>query len=306
MPEWWETSYPTGHPVPVAGFPRPLHPPDSPGYSASAPGNDVLAYKRGISRAGRWPWTPNEWDLAYSKNFAHGKAGGNVGDSGIAGFQRQMGLEGTGYVGQTTFDKMRIARVPQGLPNAGEPIFDATCLNLIGLAYKEFGGKDPAPPDPVKPSHRLLALQKAITQIGVKESPTNSNRQKYGEWYRMNGVPWCAIFVTWCFETTGNSGSFVRGIDYAYVPYIVNDARNNRNGLALTNSPIPGDLICYDWAGGVADHVGIFEKGSPLSFTAVEGNTGPKDWSNGGGVLRQSRSVSQARKMWFVRVAEPQ
>jgi len=304
MPEWWEKPYPTGTPVPVAGFPRPLHPPDSPGYPASPPGKDVMAYKRAISRAGRWPWTPDDWDYEYSKNFANGKAGGNVKDSGIAGFQRQMEMQGSGYVGEETFNKMRAARIPSGIPNAGQPIFDATCLNLIGLAFKEFGGKNPAPPDLVKPAHRVLALQKAITQIGVKETPTNSNRQKYGEWYRMNAVPWCAIFATWCFETTGDSSSFVRGSRYAYVPYIVSDALMGRNGLTLTNNPISGDLVCYDWDGGVADHVGIFERGTPLSFTAIEGNTGPKNWSNGGGVLRQSRSVSQARKIWFARVAE--
>ena len=40
----------------------------------------------------------------------------------------------------------------------------------------------------------------AVSQIGVKESPANSNKTKYGKWFGMNGVPWCAIFLDWCFE----------------------------------------------------------------------------------------------------------
>jgi hypothetical protein len=308
MTEWWQKPYPTGRAVPVAGFPRPLYPPDSPGHTASQPGQDVMAYKRAISRGGRWPWTPEEWDYEFSKNFSHGKEGGHVEDSGIAGFQRQMGITDSGFVGEETFNKLRIARVPPDLPNAGYPLFDVLALNLIGLAWKEFQGKEPEPPVPptiVKPTLRVLALKKAITQIGVRESPFASNRQKYGEWYRMNGVPWCAIFVSYCIETSGNSPSFTRGDRYSFVPNIVYDAGMRRNGLSLTLSPIPGDLVCYDWYGGGADHVGFFERGTRSSFTAIEGNTSSINWSNGGAVLRQPRSASRAYRMWFVRVDEP-
>ena len=34
---------------------------------------DVVAYKRTVSRAGRWPWQP--FDDSYSNAFAHGTSG---------------------------------------------------------------------------------------------------------------------------------------------------------------------------------------------------------------------------------------
>lgn len=50
---------------------------------------------------------------------------------------------------------------------------------------------------------REKVLQVAATEKGVKESPAGSNNQKYGAWYGLNGVPWCAIFVSWVFNAAG-------------------------------------------------------------------------------------------------------
>jgi hypothetical protein len=135
---------------------------------------------------------------------------------------------------------------------------------------------------------------------------TNSNQQKYGQWYGMNGVPWCAIFATWADQTGGApTQSFRQGDAYSYVPYIVSDARLGLNGLTVTNSPKPGDLVCYDWTrDGEFDHVGVFETGSSTSWQAIEGNTSTSDNSNGGQVMRRSRSASGQATV-FVRVAEP-
>ena len=43
-------------------------------------------------------------------------------------------------------------------------------------------------------------LKTAKSQVGVKESPRNSNKTKYGKEYGLNGQPWCCIFVWWCFK----------------------------------------------------------------------------------------------------------
>lgn len=47
-------------------------------------------------------------------------------------------------------------------------------------------------------------LRIASAQVGVKESPANSNNVKYNTWYYGHAVsgsayPWCAVFVCWCF-----------------------------------------------------------------------------------------------------------
>jgi hypothetical protein len=297
MAKWYEQPYPGGKMVPVLGFPRNLYPPDDPNHATPVAGDDVEAYKRVVSRAGRWPWTV--FDGTYSNGFAHGKSG-NVGDSGIAGLQRQLGIDPTGNVGEKTFNAMRSIIIPAGLPNAGQHAMDPNAQTLIARAYRRFH-----PPQPPKLDQRELAVREAQKWIGTKESPQGSNMQQFGAWYGMNGVPWCAIFVTYCFELAGTgSATFKRGSYYSYVPNIVLDALHRRNGLSLTASPIRGDLICYDWDGGGFDHVGIFESGSASQWTSIEGNTGSYNYSNGGQVMRCIRSRSMARYTCFVRVAE--
>src|SRR5262245_29481020 len=245
MANWWESAYRGGGPAKVDGFPRPLYPPDAnkQGKQPSGEGPDVKAYKRTISRLGRWPW--QTFDTAYSNGFAHG-SGPNVINTGVEGFQRQQHIDASGWLGKKTFDALRYALIPVELPNGGQQAMDATAVQMINDAFRMFGGTEPAPPP--TGTLRQKALDKAKGQLGYTESPAGSNQNKYGQWYGMNGVPWCAIFVTWAFETSGGSPSFQPGSRYSYVPYVVSDARANRNGLKTTDDPIPGDLVCYDWS----------------------------------------------------------
>jgi hypothetical protein len=302
MTEWWEHAYKGGPMVKVDGFPRPLYPPAAVnhGKHPSSDGPDVEAYKRTVSRAGRWPW--QSFDQAYSNGFAHGTSG-NVEQTGVQGVQRQQDIDATGWIGEKTFNTLRSIRVPKG-PHEGEMAMDEYAANLIDEAWAMFGGHEPAP----EPSATLrqLALANAISQLGVKESPPDSNNVEYCDWYGMVG-PWCAMFTTWSYETSGDSPSFIRAQRYAYVPYIVGDARANRYGLKVTGDPIPGDLVCYDWGwDGEFDHVGLFEAwapGSGSTFTAIEGNTSVDNNSNGGEVMRRTRRVPDQSTV-FVRVAE--
>lgn len=145
---------------------------------------------------------------------------------------------------------------------------------------------------------RDKALHVAVTNLGYKESPPGSNMTKFGAWYGLNHAPWCAMFVTFCYVQV-NSKAFAKGSRYAYVPYIVANARAGRYNIAITHDPLPGDLVCYDWEGnGVADHVGLFEKWlnkAQGTFQAVEGNTSVGNDSNGGEVMRRERKRSQVQ-----------
>jgi hypothetical protein len=290
--------------VAVRGFPRPLYPPDAaPGHKHSVDGPDVEAYKRTVSRAGRWVW--QAFDQDFSNNFSHGKSG-NVPDTGIAGIQRQQNMEpDSGWVGEQTFNTLRSIRIPEGLPHSGEPAMDARAVELINAAWDRFGGKEPVPP--VAAGAAQARLSKALKEIGVKESPPDSNQCKYTAWYNMVG-PWCAMFCTWSDQLGGSpTKSFVRGSKYAYVPYIVNDARLGTNGLSVTSDPLPGDLVCFDWdRDGEFDHVGLFEKWTDKSagtFQAIEGNTSTSNNSNGGEVMRRSRNKNSQGTV-FVKVKE--
>ena len=303
MSEWYEKPYPGGPMVSVDGFPRPLYPPDSVehGKRPSEDGPDIEAYKRTVSRAGRWKW--GNFDQSFSNGFAHGKSG-NVGETGLAGIQRQQHLDATGWVGEKTFNTLRSIRIPTGLPHSGEPAMDATAVALINQAFSIYKGAAAAPPS--QGTLRKAALDLAIGELGTTENPPESNNNKYGSWYGVNYQPWCAIFCTWCFEHAGESPSFVKGSRYAYCPYVVADARANRYGLSTTDDPIPGDLVLYDWAyDTIYDHIGIFEKDlGGGNFQAIEGNTSTSNNSNGGQVMRRQRSKSGQGTV-FVRVAEP-
>lgn len=146
------------------------------------------------------------------------------------------------------------------------------------------------------------ALVSAAKQLGVKESPADSNRVLFSQWYGLTG-PWCAMFVSWNYVAAG-SKSFKAGQHYAYCPYILSDAKAGRNGLQLVSSPQPGDIVLYCWNGtGVPEHTGLFErwldsKGS--SFSAIEGNTSAGNDANGGEVQRRQRDRSLV--VAFVRV----
>jgi hypothetical protein len=300
---WYEKGYPGGPMVAVKGFPRPLYPLSAaPTYQPSVDGSDVEAYKRTISRAGRWVW--QAFDQAYSNGFANGK-GPNVVDTGVAGVQRQQDIKATGFIGQSTFNLLRSIIIPDGLTNAGQYAMDARSVELINAAFDRFKGHEPDLGSPTTAAQ--ARLNRAKGEIGKKESPSNSNMQQYGAWYGMNGVPWCAIFCTWCDRTgTDPTKSFVKGSKYSYVPYIVNDARLGKNGLSLTSSPSPGDLVCYDWHGdGEYDHIGlVLTKPDSLgNFKAVEGNTSVNNDSNGGQVMERSRNRGQQATL-FVKVAE--
>lgn len=150
---------------------------------------------------------------------------------------------------------------------------------------------------------RKKALAEFLTHVGLKESPPGSNRQMFGVWYGMNGVPWCAITVTYCYVKAG-SKSFVKGSRYSYVPYIVADARAGRNGLQVTKDPRPGDVVTFNWDGGVADHVGLFQHWLPgaegSEFLSVEANTSVGNDSNGGEVMERHRTIGTVE--CFVRV----
>src|SRR5262245_25202523 len=95
-PNWdYKTPYPGGPAVTTLKLPRPLYFKGNPaGKPISDPGPDIKAVKRILSRGGRWKWQEGgNFSTEYTKEFALGKAGGNVADSGVAGYQRQMKIE---------------------------------------------------------------------------------------------------------------------------------------------------------------------------------------------------------------------
>jgi hypothetical protein len=136
-----------------------------------------------------------------------------------------------------------------------------------------------------------VLLRTAASQIGVREQPPFSNRQKYGEWYGMNGAAWCAMFVSWVFWHSGNPlPKITTSKGFAYVPEVVRYGQETGTFHRGVAGIRPGDVIVF-WFTTRPDHVGIVGPGGLMSDGRVhtyEGNT------NGGG----SRTGGQVMQLY--------
>jgi hypothetical protein len=204
-----------------------------------------------------------------------------------------------GIYGPATARSVRHAKYVLGYPTPDSIAGDTFRQYLIGtkkrgpLMLATAAARARAKPPQPK---RVLMLAEAKKWIGTKESPPKSNIVFFTKWYGMTG-PWCAMFVTFCGDKVGLT-AFKQGQRWAYVPYMVHDARAGINGLVEVFEPAPGDLAAYDWDDdGVADHVEIFDKwiNRGVTFATVGGNTGHFDASNGGEVLPMTRNTSDVQ-----------
>lgn len=104
---------------------------------------------------------------------------------------------------------------------------------------------------------------------------------RHGDYYGTSGVPYCAMFITYCLRANG-----ITDFDYAYVPYMIVEARR-RGWLVGVTQARAGDIVCFDWdSDGVADHVGFCEIPYSYKMQTIEGNT------DGGRVKRRVRDHS--------------
>jgi len=194
-------------------------------------------------------------------------------------------------------------------PKAKHPLEFGDTLRLYLLGPKKGGKRLPAT-YLARRAFRLRTAKKSIKQEalalalaeakkGITEYPPGSNHVKYAEWYGLNGYPWCAMFVTWCFSHAGDKN----GLHSAYAYWFEEQARAHNHKLSITSSPEPGDIVVYHHMAG---HVGIFYRWIDRTkghFQSVEGNTsrfGSQD--NGGAVLIQDRYTGWVPTV-FVHVA---
>ena len=141
-------------------------------------------------------------------------------------------------------------------------------------------------------------MSSAISQIGYSRWSDPNTGTKYGRWYEdeidrtsgnydfgANGVPYCAMFVSWNFD---QADAKCAGIPGAYCPSILAVAKS-KGKLIDKSEARYGDVVLFDWEGdGTSDHVGLVEVNHPESsyMQCVEGNT------NNGAVARRTRAYS--------------
>lgn len=149
-------------------------------------------------------------------------------------------------------------------------------------------------------------LSVARGQIGYSRWDDPEEGTKYGRWfaektgepyYGKSGVPYCAMFASWCADRAGVK---VPGLPGAYCPTMLQAGIDADDDYSASNAE-PGDIVYFDWqSDGVADHVGIVESNNGSYLTTIEGNTSKGSsgsQSNGGVVARRTRSYSVVKRV---------
>ena len=118
----------------------------------------------------------------------------------------------------------------------------------------------------------------ANSQIGYKEIGDNSTM--YGKWYGLDRQPWCAIFVSWCYNQAGLGTNIVAQNKKGFASC---DAGlkwfAKRNKLVPVGEAREGDIVFFQFdKDAEPDHVGIVTKNMKRLKTlrTVEGNTSDK------------------------------
>lgn len=221
----------------------------------------VLGVQQQLAALG---YSPGPLDGAYGPTTA----------AAVTDFQATHGLTPDGIVGPKTLEALQVA--------AAGPVVPPTSPRPISTIGRE-------------------ALIEAVKHLGVKEAPPGSNQTVFGDWYGVNGVAWCNIFVSYCFQVgagfticDGFKGAGVRpGKGCAYVP--TTEAWLRATGMWVGRTePNPGDIAIFNWDGGNPDHIGFVEENlGNGSFTTIEGNTAVGNDSDGGEVMRRTRHIVQ-------------
>jgi hypothetical protein len=260
--EWYQKPYLTGSPVGPEKLPRALYPPS--GGKGTFTGDDVTAFKRGISRAGRLvPWSPATWSNGYGETFAMGDGSGNVGKSGVRGFQRQQFPNDksmhTGNMGDKTYQAMRRALISDpNSPHFREPLFDPTARVLLKRAAEE-----------AFEDAKIISFRKHLAEFCERAEGASSSSWTYSqqrpytglgvepEKYHVNDCSSYVILAYWWGRT--KSGLAVPDpSDYQYDGYGNTGDDLDGHPVVTSGNYLVGDLAHY--GSGSRGHVTICRK----------------------------------------------
>lgn len=136
----------------------------------------------------------------------------------------------------------------------------------------------------------------AKSQLNYRE--TGNNDTIYGKWFGLNNQPWCAMFVSWCYNQAGLVSKVAAQTKKGFASC---DAGlkwfTKKNKIVPVGQAQPGDLVFFQFdKDAQADHVGICASNDGKGFLMVyEGNTSADSkgsQSNGDGVFLKKRSYS--------------
>ena len=136
----------------------------------------------------------------------------------------------------------------------------------------------------------------AKSQLNYRE--TGNNDTIYGKWFGLNNQPWCAMFVSWCYDQAGLVSKVAAQTKKGFASC---DAGlkwfTKKNKIVPVGQAQAGDIVFFQFdKDAQADHVGICASNDGKGFLMVyEGNTSGDSkgsQSNGDGVFLKKRSYS--------------
>jgi len=148
-------------------------------------------------------------------------------------------------------------------------------------------------------ANTLVSIAKQ--ELGTHENPPGSNKQKYGLAYGLNGAPWCAIFVWWCFNQAGYDLKTIAPQLHYTPAFVASLASAGWPSVKYTDAR-RGDILFFDFPDSVnrIQHVGILHTptgNGRVATLTIEGNTSLSSDDNGGEVMLRSRGASVVKRI---------
>jgi len=149
----------------------------------------------------------------------------------------------------------------------------------------------------------MTPLEIAISYLGVKESPRNSNNVIFNTWYYGKPVsgdyPWCVTFQ----QKIHNEAGVIQPVlgrtkaegGTASCKELLSWYKKNAPWCIVTD-PEPGDLVIFKMG-----HIGILKMKAGNVLTTIDGNTSMSNQSNGGEVMQRSRNTDEFPVNGYIR-----
>jgi hypothetical protein len=116
----------------------------------------------------------------------------------------------------------------------------------------------------------LRAIALAVSQKGMREQPCGSNVNAYSRYFGYGAQAWCADFLAWVHDRTGNRN---HKVPWGYPSRVANITEWARSEGLIRPRPAVGQIFTYrDGA-----HAGFVTGARSGGFTTLEGNTSGPD-----------------------------
>lgn len=134
------------------------------------------------------------------------------------------------------------------------------------------------------------AEQLARSKVGYREGPKN-NETMFGEWFGMDFVAWCAIFLSW---VSAHSGLTYLGKPWRFASTVSakNHAIKNKRWISTPTVGTIAMMQNSSTTGHVGYVIALLRRNGALTVVTIEGNTNDQGAREGNGVWIRERSAA--------------